>query len=346
MSDGVAVLLAVLLLAGNASFVGAEFALITARRAQIEPHVASGRTSARWTLRAMEQVSLMLAGTQLGITVCSLLLGAVGEPAVAHLLEPVFAAVGLPENLVHPVAFVLALVVVVTLHMVLGEMVPKNIAIAGPERSALALVPPLFAVVTVLRPVIWLLNQVSNLVLRHLVRVEPQDEVSATFTADEVEGFLEESQRAGLLDADEHELLSRVLEFPETTVEELVRPVTSMTTVSVDATVRELEDLCARSGFSRFPVVAADGDLRGYLHVKDVLDVPDERVDEPVPAQTVRPLRSIAAGSTSREALNDMRRAGAHLATVHRDGELLGLVSLGDVVEELVGEVAGEPVSG
>ena len=135
MTDTTKLLLALALLAGNAFFVGAEFALISALRSQIEPRAETSRR-ARTTLVAMEQVSLMLAGAQLGITVCSLGLGAVGEPAVAHLIEPAFEAVGLPDALVHPIALVIALAIVVTLHMVLGEMVPKNIAIAGPEPSA------------------------------------------------------------------------------------------------------------------------------------------------------------------------------------------------------------------
>ena len=152
MSDLAAVAVAVLLLAGNAFFVGAEFALISARRTQIEPKAQAGSKVARVTLRAMENVSLMMAGAQLGITMCSLGLGAIAEPAVAHLVEPVFEAAGMPEGLVHPVAFSIALATVVTLHMVLGEMVPKNIAIAGPERSALVLGPLLYAVVAVLKP--------------------------------------------------------------------------------------------------------------------------------------------------------------------------------------------------
>ena len=142
MSDTVAVVLAVLLLAGNAFFVGAEFALVSARRSAIEPLAEAGDSRARTTLRAMEQVSLMMAGSQLGITVCSLGLGAVAEPAVAHRLERVFELLGLPQWLLHPLAFAIALAVVVALHMVLGEMVPKNLAIAGPERSALLFRPP------------------------------------------------------------------------------------------------------------------------------------------------------------------------------------------------------------
>ena len=143
MSAPMTILISVLLLAGNAFFVGAEFALISARRSAIEPLAQAGHKGARRTLAAMEQVSMMLAGAQLGITVCSLGLGALAEPALEHALEPVAAAVGLPDALVVPLSFLLGLAIVVYLHMVLGEMVPKNIALAGPERSALALAPTL-----------------------------------------------------------------------------------------------------------------------------------------------------------------------------------------------------------
>src|SRR5688572_6361612 len=173
------------LLALNAFFVGAEFALLSARRSQVEPRAQAGSRAARTTLRAMENVSLVMAGAQLGITVCSLGLGAVGEPAVAHLLEPVFHALHVPDEFLHPVAFVVAMSIVVYLHVVLGEMVPKNIALAGPERAAIVLGPPMMAVVTLLGPVIVGLNAVANGTLR-LLRVEPRDEVSSTFTREEV----------------------------------------------------------------------------------------------------------------------------------------------------------------
>ncbi len=207
MSDLTGVLIAIGLLAFNAFFVGAEFALISARRSQIEPRAQAGSRVARTTLHAMENVSLMMAGAQLGITICSVGLGAVGEPAVAHLIEPLFESAGVPEALLHPVAFVIALTVVVFLHVVLGEMVPKNIAIAGPERSALVLGPPMLFVVTLLRPIIVALNAIANATLR-LLRVEPKDEISSAFTREEVAALVEESRGEGLIEADEYDRLA------------------------------------------------------------------------------------------------------------------------------------------
>lgn len=338
---------ALLLLAGNAFFVGAEFALISARRTQIEPRAQAGSRAAKITLRGMENVSLMMAGAQLGITMCSLGLGAVGEPAVAHLIEPVFEVVGLPDSLVHAVALVIALAIVVTLHMVLGEMVPKNIAIAGPERSALALGPPLYAIVTALKPVIWLLNANANVVLR-LVRVTPQNEVTSTFTADEVAGFIAQSRREGLLDEDEHGLLTGALAFTDAQVGDVALGIDDLVTVPEQVTPAELEDLCARTGFSRFPAVDDAGEIVGYVHLKDVLETPDDIRDQPVHPKWLRPLVDVDRDQSLRDALRVMQARGAHLARVvdTDDRRVVGVAALEDVLEELVGDVtdAGQRV--
>ena len=340
MSNLTALLLAVALLAGNAFFVGAEFALISARRTQIEPRARQGSRRARTTLRAMEQVSLMMAGAQLGITLCSLGLGAVGEPAVASLIEGPMESAGVPDALLHPIALVIALSIVVYLHMVLGEMVPKNIALAGPERSALLLGPPLYAVVRVLRPFIRLLNAAANGVLR-LLKVEPREEIASTFSSQEVAGLVEESRREGLLDDDEHQLLTGALEFVEGTAAKVVLRMEHLVTVRRGATVSELEALCARTGFSRFPVVGDDGDLESYVHVKDVLGIPADEHDSPLPDSGLRPLASVSESDSLREVLSHMQSRGAHLARVLEPDSrrTIGVVALEDVVEELVGEV-------
>ncbi|MFF5219481.1 hemolysin family protein [Micromonospora sp. NPDC000442] len=339
MSDVTAILLAVALLAGNAFFVGAEFALISARRTQIEPRAAAGSPIARVTLRAMENVSLMMAGAQFGITVCSLGLGAIGEPAVAHLLEKPFAAVGVPDALLHPIAFSIALALVVFLHMVLGEMVPKNIALAGPERSALILGPVLYGIVTVLRPLIWLLNQVANAVLR-LLRVTPKDEVASTFNNEEIAGFIVQSRQEGLIDQHEHDLLTGALAFNDQTAATVALPMASLVTLPQDTTVAELERQCAATGYSRFPLTDPDGTLTGYVHVKDILGLPVEEHDEPLDPGLIRPLVTLDAARPLRDALTVMQHRGAHLATVvDADDQLLGLAALEDVVEKLVGEV-------
>jgi CBS domain containing-hemolysin-like protein len=229
---------------------------------------------------------------------------------------------------------------VVTLHMVLGEMVPKNIAIAGPERSALALGPPLYAIVTVLKPVIWLLNAAANIVLR-LIRVTPQDEVTSTFTADEVAAFIAQSRREGLLDEDEHELLTGALAFTDAQVGSVVLGIDELVTVPEHVTPAELDEICARTGFSRFPVVNDTGDLVGYIHLKDVLDTPDAIRHQPVHPKWLRPLVSVGLDQSLRDTLAIMQAHGAHMARVidPNDDNVVGVATLEDVLEELVGDV-------
>ncbi|MFP5219000.1 MAG: hemolysin family protein [Actinomycetes bacterium] len=338
MPDVVALLLAVALLGGNAFFVGAEFALVSTRREQLEPLAAAGGRRARTALRATSELSLMMSGAQLGITVCSLGLGAVGEPAVAHLLEGPFAAAGVPDALVHPVAFALALTVVVALHMVLGEMVPKNIALAGPVRSALLLGPALYRVVHALRPLIALLNGISNLVLRHVVRVEPRDEAAASFAADEVADLIAESHREGLVDADQRALLLGTVGLERKRVGDVLLPSDELVVLDGAETAGDVEDLAGRTGYSRFPV-RRDGRLQGYVHVKDLVVARCDRADR-LPDDLVRALPRLPSSLPLARALRELQRQSAHLAAVTDDsGADLGVVALEDVLEEVVGEV-------
>ncbi|MFB9312194.1 hemolysin family protein [Nocardioides plantarum] len=339
MSDTAALVVAVFLLAFNAFFVGAEFALISARRSQIEPRAQAGSRMARTTLHAMENVSVMMAAAQLGITICSVGLGAVGEPALAHLIEPLFEDLGVPEGFVHPVAFVLALTVVVFLHVVLGEMVPKNIALAGPERAALVLGPLLVAVAAPLRPIISALNAIANATLR-LIRVEPRDEVSSTYTRAEVAALVEESRGEGLIEADEYDRLAGALGFTEKSVELVCLPSGGLITVQRGSTPADVEALCASTGFSRFPVSAEDGELLGYLHIKDVLEPDAERRARPIDDKWVRPFATVTHTSPLHEALEVLQRRGSHMArVVDATGATLGVATLEDVIEELVGEI-------
>lgn len=342
MGDTTLILLTIVLLLANAFFVGAEFAIISARRTTIEPRALEGSRAARTTLGAMENVSLMLAGCQLGITICSLGLGSLGEPAVAHVLEGVFKEFGVPEGLLHPVAFAIALAIIVSLHVVIGEMVPKNLALALPDRAALLLTPILVLLVRAGRPLLILVNGLANAVLR-LLRVTPKDEVTSAFTRDEVAGLVAESRREGLLDMGEEQLLTGALEFEERRASTVLLPIDEVVTLPVHTTPGAVEDAVARTGFSRFPVVDAQGVLSGYLHLKDVLHDDVLALEEEVSMDLVRPLPSVDATDRLRDVLATLQRTGAHLAQVtDGTGTVLGLVALEDVLEELVGEITDE----
>ncbi len=337
MSPTLAALLAVLFLAGNAFFVGAEFAVISARRSSIEPLAAGGDRRARTVLWAMEHVSLMLACAQLGITVCSTSLGLVAEPAIAHLIEAPLEALGVSPSLTHPIAFVVALLLVVYLHVVLGEMVPKNLAVSGPERAVLLFGPPLVWLGRMVRPVITGLNWLANHVVR-LFGIEPRDEVASSFTAEEVQSIVERSAAEGLI-SDEQGLLSGALEFSDRTAADVMVPLARLVTVEPGTTPDDVERAVTRTGFSRFPVRDAAGTLVGYLHLKDVLYADGASRHEPVAPWRVRRLAVVGPDDEVEEALAAMQRTGAHLARVDEGGAPVGVVFLEDILEELVGEV-------
>ncbi|MFM1993579.1 MAG: hypothetical protein RL537_268, partial [Actinomycetota bacterium] len=268
------------LLLSNAFFVGSEFAVISARRAQIEPLADKGNPAAKITLKAMENVSLMLATAQLGITVSSLLILVIAEPSIKYVLEGPFTALGLDYAAASVVSFIVALVFVTYLHVVLGEMVPKNIAISLPTSTALILGPMLYGVSLVVKPVVWVLNQISNMILR-LFRFQPRDEANSAFTLDQVEDIVEESRRSGTL-ADASATITNAFEFTEKVVGDVYHPLEQLITLPADATPRQLQDAVAEHGFSRYPVRSEAGDLIGYWHIKDALVQDSEKYDRPL----------------------------------------------------------------
>ncbi|MHA6764650.1 hemolysin family protein [Streptacidiphilus sp. PAMC 29251] len=329
--------ISILLVLGNGFFVGAEFALVSVRRSQVQPLAESGNRRARTVLYALEHVSAMMAAAQLGITVCSLLLGALAEPVIARLLEGPAGALGIPSGLTHPLAYVIALAVVVFLHMVIGEMVPKNIALASPERAAIWLGPPLAWIARALRPVISFLNSFANLLLR-LLGVEARDEVESVYTSEELAHLLQDSREAGLLGRGAQERLADALELGRRPIREVLMAREQLVSVDSSVTARQLEELAVGSGFSRFPVVGGNGAFLGYLHVKDVLDLEDR--EAPVPQSLWRGILTLPDRTPLDDALGAMRRATSHLAAVvDQDGRPVGLVTMEDVLEELVGEV-------
>ncbi|WP_353651198.1 hemolysin family protein [Nakamurella sp. A5-74] len=346
----------ILLLIASAFFVGAEFALVSARRTVVEPLAVHSRR-ARTTLRAMEDVSLMMATAQFGITLCGVLLGALGEPAVAKLLEPVFNSLGVPEQALHPVALVVALLLVVSAHVALGEMVPKNIALAGPEKTAIMLAPFLMTIARFLGPLIRGLNRFANWVVR-ITGHEPKDEVASSFTREEVAGLVAESRAEGLIDDEEHQLITSALDFESDTLRSVLLDDAQVVPLPVGASAAEVERTCARTGFSRFPVLDEQGRYAGYVHIRDVVGIPAEQRDEPLPPELIRPLPAFSESTELRAALDRMRRAGAHLAQVAVDprgtqatrlaGRAIavpmpdrrrGLVALEDVIEQLIGHI-------
>ncbi len=313
---GISLLVAVLLLLGNALFVGAEFAAISVRRAMLEP-MAETSGMARRVLADLRHLSMLLAGAQLGITLCSLGLGAVAEPAVAHLLEDLLDLLHVPEALLHPIAFAVALTLVVFLHMVLGEMVPKNLSLASPERLALVLVPALAAFVRVTRPLIYSLNALANAGLS-VLGVEPKNELDASHTPEELADIIAESRSEGLLDPEKHERLTGALALENLRARDVMIPLERLVSVSPAISADDLEDLAAETGYSRFPVATG---ARG------------EQADPDTPAATRPPaVRPLSRLSPTR-ALPARMRPGSARPSATLDGrELLGFVHAKDVL--------------
>ncbi|POH59901.1 hemolysin family protein [Arthrobacter glacialis] len=328
----------VVLLAGNAFFVAAEFAIMTARRSQIEPLADAGSKRAKITLGAMENVSLMLACAQLGITVCSLLILNVSEPAIHHLLAEPLHALGVQDNVASPLAFVVTLALVTFLHVTFGEMVPKNMSVSAADKAALLLAPPLVLVSKVVRPLIVALNWAANHMVR-LFGIEPADEVVSSFTLEQVQSIVAESTRSGLVN-DQTGLITGALEFSSQTAQGIMVPLGQLITLPADATPVDFEHAVGKTGFSRFVVADGTGTLLGYLHLKDVLRIPLERYQKPIGEGRVRSMVNLAATEEIEDVLSTMQRTGSHMARViDASGQTMGVLFLEDVIEQLVGEI-------
>jgi len=343
MDDAVGVVLAILLIGANAFFVGAEFSLISARRDRLEALAEQGKARAVTVIRAGEQLSSMLAGAQLGVTVASLLLGRIGESAVADLLRSAFGLTDMHPALLRTLSFAIALAVVVTLHVLLGEMVPKNIALAGPERTAMLLVPPYLVYVRAARPFIVFYNKCANAILRAL-GVEPKDELDITVSPVELSEMIAESVSEGLLDPEEHTRLTRALQIGSRVIGDVAVPLADVRAVQVASAgsgpmVGAVERALAQTGYSRFPVTAVDGKFVGYLHIKDVLTLSDDP-QAVIDLALVRPLPRVPASLPLADALSRMRRSNSHLALVTGDdGAVVAMVAMEDLVEDLVGSM-------
>ena len=422
MSDWAGIAWLVVLLIANAFFVGAEFAVISARRSQIEPLAEKGSRSAKTALWAMEHATLMLATCQLGITICSLLILNVSEPAIHHLLAVPLEALGIPYAVVDVIGFVLALLLVsylhvvfgemvpknlafslpdravlmlatsqlgiticsllilnvsepaihhllevpmhalgwdpavisvaafvITLalvsflHVVFGEMVPKNLAFSIPDRAVLLLAPPLVWVSRVFRHIIWALNGIANGVLR-LFGVEPKNEAASTFTLEEVATIVDRSRREGVL-ADSSGAVAAAVEFTDKKARDIAVPLAELITLPETATPDDVERAVARYGFSRYVIVDDEQMPIGYVHLKDVLRAaegpqPDEKISQPLPSKRIHHMLPVQEETDLEDALASMRRAGRHLAKVRdSSGETTAVLFLEDILEELVGEV-------
>ena len=341
---GISLGLAVLLIAADAFFVSVEFGLLAARRSALEPLADEGDRHAARALAAMTDLNRQLSGAQLGITMSAIALGFVAEPAVAHLLESALDALfDLPEGLRDTLGLVIALSIVAFFHMLLGEVVPKNLAIARAEPTAMRLAGYHRVFVAVLSPVISLLAWLAGGLAR-VFGVEPKDELANAHTPEELGSMLDASHGEGLIGEFEHSLLSGALDFRSHTIDAVMVPRDQVVTVAFSATVAEIEAAVVESGHSRLPVVGADLDeVYGFVHAKDLINVRESNRARPMPAHRIHRMLVLESNRSLEDALLAMRRNRVHVAAVRGSGgDIGGIVTLEDLVEELVGDIVDE----
>jgi CBS domain containing-hemolysin-like protein len=334
-----ALLWLVLLLLANGFFVAAEFAYITARRNVLEQ---VPRRSAQVAVGLNRNLTLSLAAAQLGITMASLVLGAVAEPAVATIFELGLGFLPISESVIHGISLVIALLIVVFLHMVVGEMAPKNITISAPERTAVLLAMPFRGFILVFRPLIAVLNASANGVLR-LFGVRPTDALEVGHSAEDLAVIIGTGRREGVIEDFAHRLLTGAIIFGDLDASEVMVPRPDMRAAPADTSVSALQDLMRVTGHSRIPIYGSDiDDIVGLVHVKDLMS---DEIDRDAPLDPARLREPLVVPETAplRSVLDEMRGARTHLAVVvDEHGSTAGIITMEDIAEELVGEISDE----
>jgi CBS domain containing-hemolysin-like protein len=349
LSIGLRLLLVIALVLLNGMFVAAEFSIVTVRRTRVETLADKGNPLARLTLRAIGDVNNYLAATQLGITMASIGLGFVGEPVLAALIEPVFEDIfgetvaGLSA---HAVAVVIAFGLITGLHIVLGELAPKSLALFRPERVSLFTVPPTEAFRIIFWPAIWVLNGLANTILRPFGLRAVEGGAHSAHTAEEINLLVSQSAEAGALEEEEAQLLSGVFSFGDRRVNEVMVPRTEVIWLPRSATVGDFYDVFAATPHSRFPVYGqSQDDVAGIVGIKDVLRgiAEDQLADDSQIDLAMRPAMFVPETKFVGPLFFEMQQAGHQMAIVVDEyGGTSGIVTLEMLLEELVGYVSDE----
>ena len=333
----------ILLTIGTGFFVASEFSLVNLDRSELEARQSRGERGLSRSIGALKVTSTHLSSAQLGITLTTLLTGYTMEPAISAMLTPALSATGLPLPAVRSIAIVIAVTIATLLSMIVGELVPKNFALALPLKTAKLVIPFQVAFTFVFKPAVLLLNNTANAILRSF-GIEPKEELSSARTAEELRSLVRRSARAGSLDLDTATLLSRTLVFSRHTADDVMTPRLRVASVDRTEPAQAVIDLARQTGFSRFPVTDDSiDDVVGLVHVKQAIAVPREkRADVPVSALQSDALR-VPETMKLDVLLGELRGRGYQMAVVVDEyGGTAGVATLEDLVEELVGEVADE----
>mgnify|MGYP002737442755 CR=1 FL=1 len=343
MEPWLGIVIGLLLTIGTGLFVASEFSLVNLDRADLEARRARGESRLSMTIAALKITSTHLSSAQLGITLTTLLTGYTMEPAISQLLAPLFSGWGVPAAVSQPIATVVAMFLATVLSMIIGELVPKNFALALPRQTANIVVPFQTLFTTVFKPAIVVLNGSANGILRAM-GVEPKEELSGARSAEELSSLVRRSASAGLLEADTASLLNRSLTFARLSADDVMTPRPSVQALQADETAEDVVDLARTTGHSRFPVYGESmDDILGIVHLKAAISVPRERrSDVPAAALATEPLR-VPETVHLDVLVAELRSRGYQMAIVVDEyGGTAGIVTLEDLVEEIVGEVLDE----
>ncbi|MEE2769402.1 MAG: hemolysin family protein [Actinomycetota bacterium] len=333
----------VALVATNAVFVATEFALVASRPSQLQKRAQEGSRAASSALTARSDLRRQMSGAQLGITLSSVALGILAEPAIGPAVASALEPIGVPATAIGTVSWLVALSAASVFQMLFGELVPKNLAIADPERTLDWVMPVHRVFVTISGPAILLLDRVAALLVRPL-GLSPVNSLEHSLGAAELSAVLAASRKEGLIEGFEHDLLASALDLGSRQVTSVMIPRASMVMVDRRATLAEIENVIVRTGHSRLPVYGiGPDDLLGFFHVKDLLRLPPEAQGEPVPLELRRWMLVVEPDLPLDDLLVRMRRSRSHLAAVRdANGRNVGLVTMEDVIEELVGDIRDE----
>ncbi len=331
----------VALIAANGFFVAVEFSFVAARKGRFVEQAAEGDRRSRRALAVHRRLSFMLSGAQLGITVTTLVLGFIAEPAIARVIDPLLVAVGVPESATFGIALVVALVLATMVQMVFGELAPKNLAIAKPEPVARRLAPAIWWFMRIVGPIIRLFDGAANRLLR-LIGVEPVEELRGAVSTEELDLIVDSSAESGHLTVSQAALLERAIDFGELEASDAMVPWNRVVTVGTAASAADLRDLMS-STHSRFPVVDDDDQVQGIVHAKDLLGVGREHYDTTAVATMLHDVLAVPEAAGLNVVLAELRANATEMAIVIDEyGGPAGVVTLEDIVEELVGDIEDE----
>ena len=334
---------AIFLILVNSVFVATEISLVASRISRLEELAEGGSRTAKRALEARKDLRKQLSGSQLGITLSSVILGILAEPSVGELIRSLLENLGAPSGVSETASWIAAIAIAAMLQMMFGEIVPKNIAIADPERTLLRVMPIQRFFVQIAKPVILLLDKIVAIAVRPLSKKLQVGNDSALGMT-ELLAVIKASKDDGLIESFEHELLTSALDLGRRPVSSIMINRSQMVTINRKMNLSAIEEVVVSSGHSRLPVVGnTENDLLGFLHVKDFLRLPEQSHSEPVPLEMIRRMLIVPPDLLLDDLLLQMRRSHSHLAGVKTsEGVLLGLVALEDVIEELVGEIEDE----